>query len=366
MSVVIFCSFLALILTYLESLGKIKNGMKYGFFIVTFLGCIHYDYGNDYMSYYEMYKRVTSFPFDLKGIMAGDYYHESGWVLLNWAFKPIGGFFVLVAVLNVFQNWIIFNTIRREVDKKWYPFAVFIYLFNSGYYLMSFTMMRQMLVAVIFLGLWPYIQSRRWWIPIGVLYLCSFIHSSAIILLPFAFWGFVPLKNGKFIGCLYAAILVLLWFAKDLLNQLFMYSIENINQMSKYVDTYGSKMNQGLKLGAGFIIGLIPVILSIQYLFRKDKYSTKEKRQLVALGAVSSMIVPFASIIQMAGRLTTYFGLYTIASYPIIYQNIKNKTLMSLFVGLAVVLTLYSYFTFFMDKVWTEKFSEFHTIFSQL
>ena len=26
-----------------------------GFVLVTFLGCVHYDYGNDYMSYVDIY-----------------------------------------------------------------------------------------------------------------------------------------------------------------------------------------------------------------------------------------------------------------------------------------------------------------------
>lgn len=366
MYIVIFCSFLALLLTYLESSGNLKNGMKYGFFIVTFLGCIHYDYGNDYMSYYYVFEGVTSVPFDLEGILDGEYYREPGWALLCWLFKPLGGFFVMVAVLNIFQNWIIYRTIRREVKTGWYTFAVFIYLFSTSYYLMSFSMMRQMLVAVIFLGLWPYIFQRKWWLPLVILYLCSYIHSSAIILLPFSFWGYVPLKNGKFIGCIYAMILILFWFAKDFLNQLFIFGVESIDQMSKYADTYGDNMNQGLELGLGFAIGLIPVILSIQYLFSKDKDSTNEKRQFVALAAVSSLIMPFTSIIPMIGRLTTYFGVYTISSSPIIYRNIKNKMLRTLLVGFAVILTLYNYFNFFNEEVWIDKFSEFHTIFSEL
>lgn len=365
MYIVIFCSFLALLLTYLESSGTLKGGMKYGFFIVTFLGCIHYDYGNDYMQYYHLFEDVTSVPFDFEGIMDGYYYREPGWVLLCWAFKPVG-FFAMVAVFNIFQNWIIYRTIQREVAVEWYTFAMFIYLFNTSYYLMSFTMMRQFLVAVIFLGLWPYIQKRKWWIPLGVLFLCSFIHSSAIVLLPFAFWGFVPMKNGKFIGGLYIVLLLLLWFSKDLLNQLFIYSAENVEQLSKFAEVYGNDVNKGLSLRFGFVIGLIPVVLSILYLMRRGDDSYKEKHQLVALATISALIVPFASIIQLVTRLTTYFGVYTIASYPIVYRSVRTPLIRTAVLALFVMLTLYGYFDFFSDEVWSEKFSQFHTIFSQM
>ena len=126
MYIVIFCSLIALLLTYLESRNQAKGGMKWGFVIVTILGMIHYDYGNDYMFYYDVYKQVTSYRFDLSGIL-GDYYREPGWALLCWLFKPIGGFFMMVAVLNLIQNMLVYRTINNYVEKKWWPLSVFIY-----------------------------------------------------------------------------------------------------------------------------------------------------------------------------------------------------------------------------------------------
>ena len=68
MSIVIFTSFIALILTILESKKIMLNGMKWGFVLVTFLGCVHYDYGNDYMSYVDIYNEITRYPFDFEDI----------------------------------------------------------------------------------------------------------------------------------------------------------------------------------------------------------------------------------------------------------------------------------------------------------
>ena len=116
MYIVIFCSLIALLLTYLESTDQAEGGMKWGFVIVTILGMIHYDYGNDYMSYYDIYKQVISYRFDLSGIFAGDCYPEPGWVLLCWFFKPIGGFFMMVAVLNLVQNMLVYRTIKNYVE----------------------------------------------------------------------------------------------------------------------------------------------------------------------------------------------------------------------------------------------------------
>lgn len=65
--------------------------MKWGFILITILGAIHYDYGSDYMSYYNTYREIVNLPFDLKAIMAGDYYRDTGWALLAFFFKPFGG-----------------------------------------------------------------------------------------------------------------------------------------------------------------------------------------------------------------------------------------------------------------------------------
>ncbi|MDB8921186.1 EpsG family protein [Parabacteroides merdae] len=361
MYIVIFTSFIALLLTFLESKKVIQNGMKWGFVLVTFIGCIHYDYGNDYMSYLNIYKDVTQYDFDLKGILSGIYFREPGWALLCWLFKSIGGFFMMVAVLNIIQNYIVYRCIAREVDKAWWPVAFFVYLFSTSYYLMSFSMMRQEFVIIVFLGLWKYIKSRRWWIVLVVLYLCSFVHTSALVLLPFAFWGFMPMGKSKFIGAVYLVFLLLLWLGQEFTREIFVMSL-NSEEVVKYADAYGNRTNT-IKIGVGFVLNLIPIILSLLFLFKKKKQYTVEERQLVALAIVANLITPFTSIIPLAGRLGMYFGVYSIVSYPLIYGNVERKDLRYVLVSIMIFMLLYDYVLFFNNPVWVEKYSEFHTIF---
>lgn len=73
MKIVVFCSFLCVLLTYLESKGRIKSGMLYGFVIITFLGMIHYNYGTDYEGYHDSYQNIISCPFNLKAIWNQEY-----------------------------------------------------------------------------------------------------------------------------------------------------------------------------------------------------------------------------------------------------------------------------------------------------
>lgn len=365
MYIVLFCSLIALLFTYLESKGKMGDGMKLGFVLITFLGVIHYDYGNDYMPYYELSKQVANYTFDLDAILAKDYYRDPGWVILCFLFKPIGGFFMMVAVLNIIQNSIVYKFIKRNVAKKWWAMALFVYLFVTSYYLMSFSMMRQMFVVVIFLGMWKYIIERKWWIPLIVIYLCSYVHGSALILLPFAFWGFIPMNKAKYVGGCYAVLLVVLWLFGDTLNTIFQFAMTMDDELSEYADRYGSD-ETGLKLGFGFIINMIPFVLSVMFLLSKDeKYSTNEK-SLVALGAISFLIIPFAQIIRLVSRVSTYFGIYSIASIPLIYANVKNRMARMWLIALYVLITMYDYWLLFNDGAFAKSYSTFHTIFSQL
>lgn len=365
MYIVVTFSIIAVFLTYLESIGKLNAGMKCGFVLMAFLGAIHYDYGNDYMSYLRVYEECTSIPFDLSAILAKEVYREPGWVLLCWAFKYLGGFFSLVAVLNIIQNIVIYRFIKREVQSNWWPLAMFIYLFSTGFYLMSFSMMRQEFVMVVFLGLWKYIKERKWLFPLFVLYLCSFVHSSAIVLLPFSFWGFVPIRKGKLIGLFFVCILLVLWLLKDTLNNIFQYALNLDEGFSDYATTYGEQDNS-IHIGLGFIVNMIPLVLAVFFMFQNKACYSSEQKLLVSIATASFLITPFAQIIPIVGRIGMYFAIFNIGAIPLIYGNVRNNICRLFFLSLFILMTLYDYFLFFNSAVWRDKYTVFHTIFSQI
>ena len=364
MYIVIFCSLIALLLTYLESTNQAKGGMKWGFVIVTILAMIHYDYGSDYMAYYDGYKQVTSYTFDLSGILAGDYFREPGWVLLCWFFKPIGGFFMMVAVLNMIQNMLVYRTIKNYVEKKWWPLSVFIYLFSTSFYLMNFSMMRQGFVVCVFLGLWPLIKEKKWYLAAPILWLCSFVHTSALILIPFAFAGFVPIGKGKVWASLYIIFLGALWFSGSVLNDIFM-SFMTIEEFQDYADTYSTD-NNTMKIGLGFAMNLIPFILGMMYLRDTESGHSFSDNLVVSIGLISFVIAPFSSIIHLVGRVGIYFGIYQIMAMPLIYKNLKRKDIQWALLFLFVFIRAYDYLIFFKNPIWINKFTTFKTIFSQI
>lgn len=105
---------------------------------------------------------------------------------------------MMVAALNIFQNVIVYKTIKKYVEKSWWPMAVFIYLFSTCLYLLNFSMMRQGLVVCVFLWSWQWIVEKKWVKTVLVLLICVNIHKSAFFLLPFAFLGFIPMKMVSF------------------------------------------------------------------------------------------------------------------------------------------------------------------------
>ncbi len=361
MIVVAFCSLMALLLTYLESSGKLRDGMKIGFILITLLGVIHYDYGNDYMAYYDIYKNIVNEPFSLSNIFNGYTYKEPGWTLLNYFFKPIGGFFMMVAVLNVIQNVIFYRFIKNNVNKSWWPMAVFIYLFSTSFYLMNFSMMRQGLVIAIFLGMWKYMKNRRWFIALCGLAVASLIHTSAIILLPFSFWGFIKMRKGGFWAVLYIVLFVALWIGESFLNNIFE-TLLIFEDFEEYAELYGDE-EETVSYGAGFIINMIPFLISLYYLL-KDKSQTEDKHQMVALATIGFMILPFGQIIPLISRVGMYFGAFSICAFTDSYSIIRNRYMRWIMIGIYVAITLYDYWNFFNNSVYADSYYHFKTIFT--
>ena len=351
---------MALLLTYLESRNRLKNGMKLGFALVTLLGVIHYNYGNDYMAYYDIYKSIVNVPFNFSNVIGGYVYKEPGWALINYAFKPIGGFFMMVAVLNIIQNVIYYRFIKNNVARSWWPVAIFIYLFSSNFYLLNFSMMRQGLVIAVFLAMWKYIKAKKWHIALVGLILAASVHSSALILLPFSFWGFIKMKNGKVWAIIYLVLFFFLWSADDFLNGVFeaLIIFEEFQEYSYYLNDAES-----VEFGVGFLINMLPFVVSIYYLMI-DKEQTEQNHQLVALATIGFMILPFGQIIPLISRVGMYFGAFSICAFTDSYSIIRNRYMRWIMIGIYVAITLYDYWNFFNNSVYADSYYHFKTIFT--
>lgn len=362
MYVVIVNSFLALFLTYLESKKRMVNGMKYGFILVTFIAMIHYNYGNDYMSYYEAYYHVTSTPFSFSTIMAGEVYREPGWALLCYLFDYLGGFFMMVAVLNVIQNYIYYKAIKKYVPKECWVYSVFLYLYTINFYVMNFSMMRQAFTVAVFFAIWPLLRDRKFWITIPIIFILTLIHSSAKILYPFAFVGFLPSgrKTTVTISVLLVVFWVLLFTNGQLVQAVFEQFVGLDESFGQMAERYNSSEGGG-KFGIGAFLYLTPFFTFLFFLF-KDKKQSDEIHIMAILSLIHVVVAPFNNIIHLVGRIAIYFNTFGIVCYPIVYNSITNRNVKYVLSSVLALVVAVDYYLFFFGNAW-EGFKEFHTIF---
>lgn len=359
MIVVFTCSLIALLLTYLEGAGRTPNGMFWGFFIVTFLGCIHYNYGNDYSNYHLIYCDIVSVPFDLKSIFRGLVYKDYGWVLLCYLFDFEGGFYVMVATLNIVQNIIIYNFIRQNVRREWWTLSVFSYLFVPVLYLYNFSMMRQGLVVAVFLATWPLIREKKWWLALPILYLCSFVHSSAVVLLPFSFWGFLPFGKPRVILAMFVSVALSLFVFYDSVGSI-LAELVWADDISTFFSTY-EEVGAAPSFGFGYFLSLLPFFVFVYLLWTRISIDSS-LLCLISLSFVGVLIKPYSMIVPMVLRLGIYFTAFSTVALPNLYGSVTNAHLLKFLLVSYVVLTMYGYWLFFSRGVFSEPYSTFRTI----
>lgn len=365
MKVVVFFSIIAFLLTLLQSKGILRHGMKLGFALATSLLMVHYNYGNDYETYYEWFIEVYETHYSFIDLFAPDtFLKDPGWFILYWLFASAfgsNGFFVMVAVLSVIEGVLYYKIICKYVPEKWYWLAMFLYLFHSCLYLLTFSMMRQSLVMALMLLIYSDFREKTHLLRASLLFLfCIFVHKSSIILLPFLFLNYLPLRDGRFI----AIILTIALFAFLLLSQLTQSIFERIMLIPLF-DDYESLYEDEevtISFGLGYMLKLLIFGIYMYYLVSSDTLG--KYRDYVILAAISFIILPFQTIIPLIARINFYFQLFTIIAIPAVYNNIKDTILRNGLLILVCLLELYGYYSFFSpSSVFYDSYLNFQTIF---
>ena len=365
MIVVIFCSILAMLLTYLDSEGKLRNGMVLSFVLLAFLGVIHYDYGNDYMAYYNIYNSIVDYKASVTDVLSGDVYKDVGWTILCLLFSHLGGFFVLVAAISILENYTYYILIKKFVPHKHWTFALFIYLFNYTYYLLNFSMLRQGLA--IALGVMAIIlykkTTHKYILPILLLFVAFSIHSSSLICSLAYILCLFQYKDTKSLSIILSVLFVVFILSRDFMVS-FIEPFLVFDTFDGFLEKY-SERGQVSGLGLLFLVNSIPLFVAASLYYKRTALSSDEKH-LLLLASIGVIIVPFSTIALMISRLAIYFSVFSIAAFPIMYSKITNQSLRIGLVALFITSQLYSYYDFFTSKTYGIPYSDFTTIFSVL
>lgn len=360
---IISVSVIAVLLALLARVKGVKNGLEWSFVLLTVFLAIRYDFGNDYMPYLDSFK---SYKTSSIGLFEFDRYYqlrdkrELLWVLLNLLFKPLG-FFSLVIVMTVFENFVIYKFIKKYVDREWYWLAVFIFTFTTSLMLVGASMMRQWLALCIFLLCIDFIQRGKPLPYFILMLLATQIHSSAWVLLPVYFVRYIPSRISK--SFLYFAVplyLVWLYFAPSLYGN----NLELLLQAEE-VEKYGVYLED--ERTSYSIIGIIarylfPVICLLQV-----NRIEGPKRMLFLIFSFYLLVLPLTDVTPMIGRIGTYFQVLFIVVFPETICCIrKNNSFLYLpILVVYLLLTLYNYFPFFRSFTFGEHYQVYQTIFSQ-
>lgn len=195
--------FFCLLFYFLERKGKLKKTNIFFWALITgifLVSAFRYDVGQDYQHWTDVYEWIK------EGLPAGNYV-EIGYRFLN-AFIQILPFSHVYLLFIVTSAFIIFGfgyLIYKNVDKKYWFLAVFIFI-GSGIFFASLNLVRQYVAVVITtLGI-PFLLKKKYAIFILFTLLATLFHTSALIMIAFMIFYllFKEQKHHKALIVIYA------------------------------------------------------------------------------------------------------------------------------------------------------------------
>ena len=364
MVVLVITGILALILAYLGQRNALHYGFEFGFAVVTIVAAIHYNFGSDYWAYNDFFyewNRYYSFRWDYHYLTS--IFKDAGWVLLCFICKPIG-FFGMVAMLNVLQNYIYYSFIKEYVPRNFWTIAFFLYLFTIDLYLMNMSMMRQGLAVSLFVWAVPMIIKKKILQSVGILLFSASIHISAIALIPFILLGIYPIKNGKIISFILFFTFLLMFIYRDSLGFL-LEPLDNFEDISSKLTRSQNAYGRLQSFGLGFVVKSLPFFIGLWYLWKSQNWD-EIRSPFVFVATFGYLFIPLSAQVYMLQRMYIYFQALTLATIPLTYECIRYKSIRYTLYMLLIMMTIYEYWSFMNADLYMRTFANYHTIFEVL
>ena len=352
----------AIIAVILAYIGRREKKHSYlllaAFAILASFLSLGYYWGNDVSSYEVWYDE-----FEKSGISWWEFSQydrftqkEVGYICINLLCKPLG-FWGLRAVLFFLENVIIYLFIVRHVEQRWYWLAVFIYVFNPNFWVLSSSMMRQWLaMCVILLSVMRLEKGKTLQYLILVLIAFS-IHFSAGVGLIFLPLSFLQKKNTIGSFAILVVCLIGFWVVSPLfIDYVALFLKAGDFYQIGYMETHGG-------------VGITSVAFLLIYTFILF-YSVKAKqRQNLSCWIVmlSALIMPLLSYGELISRIGYYFTIFSMVSLPLFMINPRvDRATKNILVSVLVLYYIYAFFLFFNSPTWIKAYGTYHTIIGRL
>lgn len=347
-----------ILIVYPTKSRKFKYGIEAAFIVLATFVALRYNWGNDYAGYLEDFHRINSYLQKSDAYL--DTHSELGWIFLNRLFKPIG-FFGFTIVLTFFEYYVLYRFVKRYVSKEWYWLALFVFVFNSAFMLVTSSMMRQFLAMTIVLIAIDFIISKKWYIALLIIYLASLFHTSAIVLLPFSFFGFLNFNlSRKRVLVIFCCYLFFYFFSEILFENTLLKFLE-IEPLKRY-QVYVSY--EPIQTG-GSGLGVIYFTILLFFLLLNHKNQIPSVGLIFLLYFLSFFFYMFENIAPIAGRLGYYFSILQIVVYPWLFKTMKKDIWYYLLFSGLIIIIIHDFIVFFdPEYIWHRWFYNYQTIFN--
>ena len=336
--------------------------MLFGFVLLAlFFSLRSTSYGNDLATYESHFNEMT---WDSLNYLDDKSSAEISWVFLNLFLKPIG-FRGFIFFNTFFLCWVMYYLIKRFVPKKWWWFAVFLFLFDTNQFLLNLSMLRQsMAISVVALSIVMMVDNKRVYSVLFMLLACT-IHRTAYIMIPFLLISM--LHNMKLLRWSVISVVIAV-VALVFSAEAFMPLLYDILSTELVHDAYGEYLNEFEDTARSFGMGLILQIMAATPMLVAWKDMEIFPRKMVLFFMFYFLFCFAALYLSLLFRFGYYFVVWGNLAYPIAYTLIahrkkKYKILNSISISFLSVCVLYSYYVFFTDSTYSKFYSNFHLCF---
>lgn len=363
MTVYIILMILCVFFTWLQQVGALKYGLKISFILVFLFLALRYDYGNDYIGYFNGFLRLQS-------LQDEDFYfkaNEVGWLYLNYFYKYFFGdigFHLMLVNMAAFTCFVLYRLTTKHIPSKYYTFGVALLLLEPNNILVLSSAMRQSMAVAILLLSMDYLLHRKYMHYIVGILLASLFHTSAVVFILLILLNIVNWRIQ--IPYVLLVFLVLFFLLNNLTGTFDLINILLESQESEYL-SYTKEGFEKKTYGFGFALSVF--LYATVLIVNRRIHENIEQNTVIKLVLVALLFLILGLSVEMANRLNYYLIPLTVSAYAITLVNIgKFKFRGSVFVsrlGTIIIVAFYAYqnFTFWQSDVYSPYFTEYRTIF---
>lgn len=344
---------------------KARKWSLIGIFAVLYVfSAIRYDFGNDYMSYYEKFNRVMSGgnPFGTE-------------IVLTAIMLVCGNYYAVIAVMSAFFLASSYFMLRKYTDDSVTWLALFIFLFDVLIFFISLSAIRQAIAISFFLIAVTFAEKKKPLLYLLFIALAILSHKSSIVLLPVYFIANdKEIKNLKvFYAVFITAMLTIAFLPKEAVRSAIDFVLRLFGD-ANYSYYFANDTGNTASTVTNNAIAIAYVLICLPHM--KGNSLTFAKLYLVnlVLGALCYHV-------SMISRIQMFFEPFAFLALPLMLKerytaffNKEEKTAedVAIFILADILLPLLIFRTYYVQYKWFftddlyAKFHEYKTIFGLL